>query len=599
MIAFLKWLGHILVGTLNGLVMLALGIGLIVGGVFVAGLVEGDGLPGNMVLTMNLNGSLPDSRPQTPWFAPAQLTVMKTVLALDRAGRDHRVKGLFLKLGSAGLSVPEAEELSAAIMRFRRSGKFVIADAQGFLSSGLGDYLLATSANQIWMQPQSPFAPAGTSAGAIFLRGLFDKIDAVPQMVKRAQFKSAADEFMKKDYSAADRLQTAALLQSWYDSATQAAAQARGISRAKLIAVMDTSPIFAQDVKKAGLIDRIGYDSDALQAALRRAGSAAKPVMLARYAVATAPGSSFGSGSRVALIEGDGDIVDGSAHPSLLSTTSAIAGDSFSRAILAAADDKSVKAIILRINSPGGSVLASDQILHAVQVAQAKGKPVVVSMGAVAASGGYYISSSANCIVAEPGTITGSIGVLTGKVSFGKSLALIGVGADEIGVGKNALVDSSLTPYTKAQLAALNKQADVIYLAFKQKVAAGRKMPLAKVDAIAKGRVWSGVDAKAHGLVDALGGFWTAVDEAKKLAHIPASRRVVFARFPRSQGFFDQVGSIFGDGATGLKAMQGLVDLAQTPLLRAAVAALSVAPAGGVEMRATDLPLSASALAPR
>ncbi|MDE2464760.1 MAG: signal peptide peptidase SppA [Alphaproteobacteria bacterium] len=591
MIAFLKWLGHILTGTLNGLVMLALGIAIVAGAVFIAGLVEGDGLPANMVLTISLDGNLPDSRPQTPWFAPTQLTVMNTILALDRAGRDSRVKGLFLKLGSAGLTVPEAEELTGAIARFRRAGKFVIADAQGFLSTGLGDYLLATSANQIWMQPQSPFEPAGTASGAIFLRALFDKIHAVPQMVKRAQFKSAADEFMEKDYTAADRLQTTALLQSWYDSATDAAAHARGITPAKLIAVMNASPTFAEDVKKAGLIDRIGYDSDALKAALARAGKKAKAVKLTRYAVATAPGSSFGSGSRIALIEGAGDIVDGSARPSLFGTSSVIAGDTFSKAILAAADDKSVKAILLRIDSPGGSVLASDQILHAVRVAQAKGKPVVVSMGSVAASGGYYISSSANRIVAEPGTITGSIGVLTGKVSFGKSLALVGVGADEIGVGANALVDSSLTPYTKAQLVALNKQADAIYLTFKEKVAEGRKMPLAKVDAIAKGRVWSGAAAKAHGLVDALGGFWTAVAEARKLAAIPPGSRVVFARFPRSHGFFDQLDSVLGDSETGVKAMQGLVDLAETPLMRAAVSALRIAPAGRVEMRATNLPI--------
>ena len=235
---------------------------------------------------------------------------------------------------------------------------------------------------------------------------------------------------------------------------------------------------------------------------------------------------------------------------------------------------------------------ASDQILDAVKKAQAAGKPVVVSMGAVAASGGYYISTSANKIVAEPGTITGSIGVLTGKVSFGKSLGLIGVGANQIGVGKNALMDSAIAPYTDEQLANLNHQADVIYADFTRKVAAGRKLPLAQVQAIAKGRVWSGADARSHGLVDRMGGFWTAVAEAQKLAGLPQGGAVAFKRYPAPRGFFASIGSMFDGTAAGVHAMQGLAAIENLPVARAVLEAAVQSQRDSLELRATNLPIN-------
>ena len=179
-----------------------------------------------------------------------------------------------------------------------------------------------------------------------------------------------------------------------------------------------------------------------------------------------------------------------------------------------------MKAILLRVDSPGGSAIASDQILQALKKARATGKPIVVSMGSVAASGGYYIAMAADRIVAEPGTLTGSIGVLWGKVAVGKSLEMVGVEARELGVGKNALFLSGIAPWDQTQLAAVNAQADLVYADFTQKVAAGRKLPLERVQQVARGRVWTGADAKERGLVDELGGFWTAVADVKRLAGI-------------------------------------------------------------------------------
>jgi len=590
MVGFLKWARGILVGTLNGIAKLVLAVVLIGLVVVLIGLAYGDGMPGNMVLTADLRSTLQDSNAQNPFgLYTHPLTVMDVVLSLDRAGRDSRVKGLYLRAGNAGIPVAEAEELNAAIARFRKTGKFVIADAQDFGSTGLGDYLLATSANEIWMQPKGMFGAAGAGAGAFFLKGFFDKIDAVPQIAKRADYKSAADMFMEKDYTQPDREQTTAFLQSWYNSASAEIAADRKLSVSAVDEALQASPQFASDVRAKGLVDKIGYDDEAGNEALARAGNGAKFEPLADYARATAQAAEYGTGTRIALVEGAGEIVDGSADGGVFGGSTVIAGDDYAQAIRDATHDKSVKAIVLRVDSPGGSVSASAQILDAIRKAQAAGKPVVVSMGTLAASGGYYISCSADRIVAEPATLTGSIGVLTGKVSIGKSLALAGVTAGEIGVGKNALFDSGIAPYTDAQWQDLNAQADVIYADFMAKVAKGRKLPLAQVQDIAKGRVWTGADAASRGLVDQLGGFWTAVDAARKLAKIPADTRVIFREYPRPKSFMDVLNATFDSSAASMRMMQGLAAIANTPAARSAIQAMTAAP-HGVSLQAAGLP---------
>ncbi len=592
MAAFLHWARSIVIGTLNGIAMLILFIILVSVALIGIGLIRGDGMPGKILLTLDLRSPLTDSAQSSPFdLGDHPPSVMDIVLALDQAGRDPRVKGLFLRAGSGGLSVPRAEEIEAALKRFRATGKFVIAHAQGFNSTGLGDYLAATGAGEIWMQPHGEFDPSGASASAFFLRRFFDKIEAVPQIAKRSDYKSAADTFMEKGYTPADRLQTTALLQSWYDNAASAAAKARGIGVNTFTADLRASPQFAETALHEKLVDRLGFDDEAKDAARKRAGDSANTVSVAEYWKATKGLNEFGDGGRIALIEASGTIVEGTlGHGGLFGSDNVIAGDDLSAAIRSATADKNIKAILLRINSPGGSVAASDQILDALKKARAAGKPVVVSMGALAASGGYYVSCAADRIVAEPGTLTGSIGVLTGKVSIGKSLALLGVDADEIGVGNNALFDSSISPYTPAQWAALNTQADTVYADFIQKVAAGRKLPLSAVQDVAKGRVWTGADAKPRGLVDELGGFWTAVADVKKLVGIAETEHVVFKRFPRHKSFFAAIQELLSGTAVGIRVMEGVARIEEMPAARAAMRAISDAPRSGVEMHAAGLP---------
>jgi len=591
MVRFLTWLRDLLLSVLNGVAKFAMFILLIFVVVLIIALARGDGLPANMVLALDLREPINDSAAApTSLLTPKRVTVMDVVLGLDAAGRDARVKGVVMRLGNGALSTAEAQEIGAALERFRAKGKFVIAQATAFFGAGMGDYLAASAANEIWMQPKSPFSPSGAGGGELFLRGTFDKIHAEPQIAKRSEYKSAADMFMEKEMSPADREQLTQLMNSVYDSAVVQMANNRHIPRADVVAALQASPQFAGEAQSRKMVDRVGYDDEARAAANKRAGSGAKSVKFTDYVKDVSPRLAT---ANIAIVEAAGEIRDGTAKNSLLAASSGIASDDLSAAIDQAARDKNIKAIVLRVDSPGGSVTASDQILHAVKKAQIAGKPVVVSMGAVAASGGYYISMSANKIVAEPGTITGSIGVLTGKVSINKTLELVGAKAETVAVGKNTLMDSPLEPFSPEQWANLNHQADVIYDDFTGKVAAGRKLPLAQVREVARGRVWSGTDANARGLVDKLGGFWTAAQTAAGLVSISPDS-MTFRVYPRPTGLLGRLGALSGGLEASLGVLERIESFFDIPLFKAVVGQVADLPDGSpgsaIQLKAAHLP---------
>jgi protease-4 len=585
MISILNWCGRILAAALNGIARFVVQIVILLVVIFVITLAFGDGLSSNMVLALDLRDSMADSSGgEGSVFVPQPVTVMNLVLALDAARRDTRVKGVTVRLGDGAISLAQAEEIAPALAALRKAGKFVLVHASGFNGAGLGDYVAASAADAIWMPPKGHFAPSGTAIGEIFLRGLFDKVQAVPQMAKRAEYKSAADMYMEKGMTAPDREQLTRIAQSTYDSGVAAIAAARHLDAAAVRASLDTSPQLTEDALAAHLIDHVGYDDDVVAEALRRAGAGAKSVEMKDYI--RSRNSDYSA--PIALIEASGEIRDGKADNSLFGSVSGIASDDLSEAIDQATKDKAIKAIVLRVDSPGGSVSASDQILHAVKKAQAAGKKVVVSMGSVAASGGYYISLSADKIVAQPATLTGSIGVLTGKVSVDKSLALAGVSAENVSVGKNTLMDSPLQPYTDEQWAAVNREVDTIYADFTQKVAAGRKLPLAQVQDVARGRVWTGADAKTKGLVDELGGFWTAAATAARLAGVdPANTH--FKIYPRNGRLLGSLRGMVSGADAAVQTLGQVRVLLGLPGVREVVHSAASLPQGGVEMRDPSL----------
>jgi len=305
MIAFLRWLRAILVAVLNGVAKFAMLLLLLFVVLVVIGLARGDGQPASMVLTLDLRSPIADSAngPTLPVVGSRPLTMMDVLFALDNSSRDGRVKGVLMKLGGGGLSIAQAEELDTALARFKANRKFVIAQTSSFFGHGMGDYLAATAADTIWSQPKADFSVSGAGAGEIFLRGLFDKIHAEPQIAKRADYKSAADMYMEKAMTGPDREQLNQVMQSWYDAAIQAAAAGRHLTPLALKTALDASPQLSEDAKQKGLIDRLGYDDDALAEALSRAGGGAKQVTLAAYAAGT--GSAVRPGN-IAVVEAAG-----------------------------------------------------------------------------------------------------------------------------------------------------------------------------------------------------------------------------------------------------------------------------------------------------
>jgi protease-4 len=505
-------------------------------------------LPSELVLTMDLRGGLPDKRAANPFSDQRTVgSLIDAVTALAKAESDERVKGAFIRVGG-GVSSAEASELRAALKAFRAKGKFVVAHAQAFYSTGMGDYFLASATDEIWLQPVSEMNTAGVSSTAVFIRNLLDNIKAKPEFTQRYEYKNAMNMFTEKDFTPAHREASMRLLESVYESATAGIAASRKKTREEIVALIDGAPYLTQEAIDKKLIDKQGYDDEAEDAALAKAGGKAELMTLsAYYKQAGSPWEGIGRPT-IALVHGDGQINDGESEDSF-GGDSSMGGDTIAQGIRDATEDDDVKAILFRVNSPGGSALASDQILDAVKKAQKAGKKVVVSMGEVAASGGYYVSLSADKIFAHETTITGSIGVLSGKIVTAGSWALLGIDLKAIGVGKNALFDSSVTPFTPEQWAAFNKGVDQIYNDFTAKVAAGRKLPLEKVREIAKGRVWSGADAKARGLVDEFGGFRAALEATKALAGLPADAEINLKSYPKPKSPFEEIAEMFGTSA--------------------------------------------------
>jgi protease-4 len=505
-------------------------------------------LPGELVLSLDLRNGLPDKRARNPFVDERSIgSLIDAVTALAKAEGDDRVKGLFIRVGG-GISSAEASELRAALKAFRAKGKFVVAHAQAFYTTGMGDYFLASAADEIWLQPVSEMNTAGVSSTAVFLRSLLDKIEAKPEFTQRYEYKNAMNMLTEKDFTPSHREANLRLIQSVFDSATAGIAADRKKTREEIVALINGAPYLTQEAIDKKLIDKQGYDDEAEDAALARAGGKAEVKTLREYyKFAGSPWEGMGRPT-IALIHGDGQIHDGESEGGF-GADSTMGGDTIADAIREATEDSDVKAILFRVNSPGGSALASDQILDAVKKAQKAGKKVVVSMGEVAASGGYYVSLSADKIFAHETTITGSIGVLSGKIVTAGSWALLGIDLRPLGIGTNALMDSSVTPFTPEQWAAFNKGVDQIYEDFTAKVAAGRKMPIEKVREIAKGRVWSGADAKERGLVDEFGGFRAALEATKALAGIPADSEINLKSYPKPKSPFEEIAEMFGTTA--------------------------------------------------
>jgi protease-4 len=435
-------------------------------------------------------------------------------LRLQQLATEPTLDTLIVKVhGLDGLSLGRVEGLRSRLADIRAHGKKVIVWLQ---SGGDVDYYLATAANKIYALPQSGLELNGLSTTRLHLKGLLEKVGVQPEFVKIGAYKSAPEQFTNDSSSAPAAEETNALLDDEMDRYVAAIAQARGFDVAKVKGLLDGGVFTTDQALAAGLLDGVAMEGKGLDKAVEEL--AGHPLRVTEAGPPDEAPTRWGAAARIALVEVKGDIVSGDGG-SLGQRVAA--ANTIVESLRQAAEDGGVRAIILRIDSPGGDVSASELIWQAVKEAREK-KPVVASFGDVAASGGYYIASAANVIVSEPSTLTGSIGVFAGKADLSGLLGKLGISIEVFKRGERADFYSLTRPWTEAERHAAEGMVQGFYEGFLKHVAEGRGMTRDKVDALAQGRVWTGAQAKERGLVDVLGDLDEALAQARKLAHLPA-----------------------------------------------------------------------------
>jgi protease IV len=554
-------------------VLLAAGIA-----VFVTGLGRSvKPLPGNIVLTADLTRGLAEGPSQDELqrlLFGASPTLRDFLDAIEAAGNDARVKVLLARVGNDELGLATVQEVRDAVAAFRAKGKLALAFADSFGEFGPGTrpYYLATAFDEIWLQPMGNVGLTGLYVDSPFLKGTLDILGVVPEFDHREQYKTAMNLLTETKMTPPHREEVDALLASAAGQITRGIAQDRKLSEAEVRGAIDRGPFLAEEAVAAKLVDRLGYRDEIVAHARARAGSSAELLGLNSYLDRV--GHPHREGPTIALIYGSGLIVRRGDGASPLTGSQVMAATEIARAFRAAVRDPTVRAILFRIDSPGGSAVASETIWREVAFARERGKPVIVSMANVAGSGGYYVAAPADKIVAEPATLTGSIGVLAGKMVIAGLLKKIGVSTDSAQIGANADMYSQTEDFSERAHSRLEAFLDETYRGFKDHVATGRHMSVEEVEAVAKGRVWTGEDAKARGLVDELGGYPVALRLAKEAAHIPAGSPVTLSVFPREKSLpeliYDRLtGKNEGeDGSSGSGSLERSLKAVQPVLQR-------------------------------
>ncbi|MEI6238867.1 MAG: signal peptide peptidase SppA [Planctomycetia bacterium] len=526
-----------------------------------------DKKPAAVVAQVTLAGSLPDGVGQGGLLADVSPHLHRIVERLDKAAADTRVKGVVLSIESPNLGRARADELRAAIARLRKAGKPVAAHLVG---SEPVHYMVALACDTITMPPAATLEITGVRTEVMFFKDLLDKLGVQAEILQVGEFKGAGEPLTRSSMSPQLREQYESFVGDLFEQLVERIAADRRLAPDTVRDLVDTGVFTPDAAREAGLIDAVGYE-DEVAAALAKKVELAEPKIVRDYAerkidndfsglgglvklVEMLSGqkqaATSGKGKRIAIVHLTGEIAEGKGRDDLLAGGSA-GSDTVIKAIRDAAKDDTVAAIVLRIDSPGGSALASDLIWREAERTK---KPVVASLSDTAASGGYYVAVAADRIVAAPGTLTGSIGVVGGKIAVGGALARHGVHTDVVSKGKNAGWLSMQSPFTAAEREAFLGTMKDVYRLFTSKVAAGRKLAPETIEKLAEGRVFTGRMAKEAGLVDRLGTLDDAIDEAKKLAAIAADEEVERVLLPEPRGLFDD---LFGMKGAGLPPVAG------------------------------------------
>ncbi|HNQ92716.1 MAG TPA: signal peptide peptidase SppA [Alphaproteobacteria bacterium] len=510
-------------------------------------------LPNEMVLTLHMAGAFPEASGKSQYAALLNLrdellTLDVVVDTIDRAASDNRVKALAVKASDAGYNISQLQEIRASVERFKKSGKKTIIYSESFGGSGygLGLYYLASVFDEIWMQPVGVVAIGGVSAEMPFFKDIMDKYGVQAQFFQRKEYKNAMEYLSASGMSAASREEMQGLIENLASQLKGPIKDSRTKIAARFDALSDLGLLTDDVAVKEGLVDRLAGEDEVLDY-LDTTYHDAGLISLESYASALNSAQiekkflGQGRSVSVAVIHVDGMIVSGSAERGPYGVSNEMAGaDDIAEAIHDAGDDKRIKTIVLRINSPGGSPSASETIARAVEwVKKEKKKPVYVSMGTVAASGGYWISAPADRIYAMNSTLTGSIGVVGGKINLEQFWKKFDINWERVSVGANSGMMSMNTPFSESEQRQFEASLDNVYAHFITRVAKGRKLSPDRVEEIAKGHVWTGQQAKGNGLVDKIGSLNDVLDDVAKENGVSSRADLIVVHLPSVDDPFD------------------------------------------------------------
>ena len=508
-------------------------------------------VPQNATLVFRVGGNLAEVAPadvvgyirgvRTP-------TVRSLVDNLRKAKVDSRVKAVLVK--PTGFESPywaKIQELRDAMLDFKRSGKPLYAYLE---YGGDREYYLASAADRIFLMPSASLDLTGVATYEVFLRGTLDKVAVVPDLHHIGEYKTAVNTFTEKSYTKAHKEMDESLNRDLYDQIVHGIADGRRKKEGDLRALVDQGPFLPEDALRAGLVDDVSYE-DQVNDKLR-GNQRARTIDTDDYSRISLSSLGLNKGPRIGVIYASGTINGGKSGWDPLNGP-VVGSDTLVEFIRQARRDNSLRAIVLRVDSPGGSAAASDAIWRELMIAKTEraDRPVVASMSDLAASGGYYIAMAAQVIVAEPSTLTGSIGIFGGKMVTGGLYEKLGAHIESTSMGRHAEINSPARPYNPEELKKLQEQLQAFYDQSVEKVAESRHSTPEKIDQLAQGRVWTGQQAKQNGLVDQLGGLDRAIAIAKQRAKIAADSEVELVVYPPRKSFYEIVSEEFGGGASG------------------------------------------------
>lgn len=459
------------------------------------------------------------------------------------AAEDKKIKGIVVSLESPSLGAAQIQELREALMTFRKAGKqsWCYTDSFGESGGGTSLYYLGTACQQIWLQPIGSVNLTGLSIEVPFAKGALEKLDVKPEMVQRKEYKSYMETFTRDDFSEHSREENQAIMDSILSQFVDGIAKERNIPHDQVRLLITNGPYLTEEALKEKLVDTIDFRHNLKPTIQKALGNHIKFIGLESYLTTMHQKK---TGDKVALIFGSGTILRDGKESSPMTEVTITANETY-KAFQNAIEDKEVKAIVYRINSGGGSPVASETIYGIINYARLHAKkPVIISMSDAAASGAYWIAAGGSKIVAQPATLTGSIGVFGGKFVLSGLFDKLGIKFGQISTSENAGMWSMAQPFTPNQWLKLNALMDQIYNAFTQRVALGRNMTPEQVEKVARGRVWTGEQALALGLVDQLGGLHKALEIAKKEVGLPFDAEVKI--YPEPKTIFEELSALFG-----------------------------------------------------